>query len=142
MESFYVRLNALFENPQFAKEFEANPVEAYEKHSGEKWPFEQVNVKVVADDANTLHITFPKPPGILYDDELASVSGGMQLDDFSDAASAGSASTFGCFIGCLGTAGTASSNSARRVVQAVGQIMHGEPEAPDPSAGTTRPPTE
>lgn len=142
MDPMYIQLNALFENPQFAKEFEANPKEAYEKHSGEKWPFQEANVKVVADDANTLHITFPKPPGVLYDDELSSVSGGMQLDDFSDAASAASASTFGSFIGCLGTAGTASTNSARRVVQAAAQIMHGDAAAPDPNAGTTRPPTE
>jgi len=138
MEPIYQQLNALFENPQFAKEFEANPKEAYEKHSGEKWPFRQTNVKVMTDDANTLHITFPGPPGILHDDELSSVAGGIQL---SDAASAGSASTYGTFIGCLGTLGTASSNSAQRVAQAAAQIMHGDAEVPAEATGTA-PPTE
>ncbi len=140
MEPIYQQLNALFENPQFAKEFEANPKEAYEKHSGEKWPYRQANVKVVTDDASTLHVTFPPPPGMLYDDELSDLSGGIQL---SDAASAASASTYSTFIGCLGCLGTASSNSAQRVAQAAAQIMHGDSAVTPPADGqASRPPTE
>jgi len=134
MESIHQQLHTLLQNPQFAKEFEANAKQAYEKHSGEKWPYRETHARVMADDAKTMHVTFPKPPGVLYDDELSGVAGG-----FSDAASAASASTFGSFIGCLGSAGTASSNSGNRVLQAVGQIMGKTPAEPEDTS--TAPPT-
>ena len=88
-------------NPQFVKEFVADPAAAYTKHTGDAWPFADVEVKVVANNAKTMHITFPKPPGLLRDDDLSELSGGATLG------TAGTSSTFLTTLACASSIGSA-----------------------------------
>ncbi len=105
----YVELSKLCQsNPQFGKEFVANPKEAYEKHTKEAWPFEDIEVKAVLNEPRTLYITFPKPPGAMGDKDLMELAGGSTL---------GSASTTGSFLTTLGTASTAGSANPDHIPQ-------------------------
>lgn len=111
MEAVYRPGEAIWErDPEYRTRMEANPREVLTEQ-GVEVP-KSLDVRVVANDADTMHFVFPPDPNeALSDEELSSVSGGVRA---SSAASVGCASTLACIPSCVSSGATASSASSAR----------------------------
>lgn len=70
-----------WKNPDFRREFTANPKGTIEKYTGQSLP-PSLKVVVHEEDAQTMHITLPLPPGNLSelsDEDLEQVAGGTEV---------------------------------------------------------------
>jgi len=73
-----------WKNPEFKREFTANPKATIEKYTGQKLP-DNLNVAVHQEDANTMHITIPLAPknmAELSDTDLETVAGGTEINPY------------------------------------------------------------
>lgn len=97
-------------DPEYRARMEADPRAALAER-GVDVP-ESLDVRLVVEDADTMHIVFPPDPNeALLDEDLSSVSGGVRA---SSAASVGCGSTLGCIPSSVSSAATASSASSAR----------------------------
>lgn len=97
-------------DPEYRTRMETDPRAALAEQ-GVEIP-ESLDVRVVVNDASTMHIVFPPDPNeTLLDEALSSVNGGIQA---SSAATVTSASTLGSIPSTVSSAATASTLSSAR----------------------------
>ena len=98
-------------DPEYRARMEANPRKALAEQ-GMEFP-ESVEVRLVVNDADTLHFVFPPDPNEpLLDESLSTVSGGSGGVEASSAGSVSTVSSLGCIPSTASTGGSVSSFSS------------------------------
>ena len=97
-------------DPEYRARMEANPRKALAEQ-GMEFP-ESVEVRLVVNDADTLHFVFPPDPNEpLRDEALSTVSGGVEA---SSTGTVSTVSSLGCLPSTASTGGSISSASSAR----------------------------